>query len=64
MKVSDRIKELRTVMQDGILLSSVDRDILAARLIQLEANIAEDLQAARQKGFQAGRHVNDICGRG
>ncbi len=41
-------------MQDGISLSSVDRDILAARLIQLEAEIAEDLQAIRQESYLTG----------
>ena len=56
MKVSDRIKEIRNVLDS----SGVDRTvgairiIVSADLIQLEAEVVEALQAARQEGWDAG----------
>ncbi len=56
MKVSDRIKEIRNVLDS----SGVDRTVGAIRiavsadLIQLEAEIAEALQAAKQEGYLNG----------
>ncbi len=56
MKVSDRIKEIRNVLDS----SGVDRTVGAIRIIvsadltQLVAEIAKALQAARQEGYLNG----------
>ena len=54
MKVSERIKELQVIMQDSISLSLVDHSIIVNQLIQLEVEIVEALQVARQEGEEAG----------
>lgn len=63
MKVSDRIKRLQKSL-DLAHISIVDREEAQFQIVQLEVDIVEALQNARQDGFQSGRHVGDIEGRG
>ncbi len=53
MKVSDRIKELRKDLANSTI-DTINRAAIDARLIQLEAEVAEVLQAARQEGYLTG----------
>ena len=63
MKVSERIGLIRKDVE-RCNLSMVDDTVIMSQLIQLETEIIDALQVARQEGFQAGRIAGDLQGMG
>ena len=53
MKVSERIKEIRG--SSGNAVDVLNKAAVLAHLIQLEVEIVEALQVAREGAYQAGR---------
>lgn len=53
MKVLERIKELRNVLAN-CTINTDGRTALEYKINQLEAAVIENLQTARQEGYQAG----------
>ena len=56
MKVSERIKDIRANVNvvDGCSINHDRLPIIQQQLIQLEVEIVEALQIARQEGYRAG----------